>query len=196
MKKICNKCNEEKEISDFYKDKTKKDGYMKSCKSCKKDYGSINKDEILNKKKIYYSNNIEHIKEYRDRYQEDNRSSAIEYSKKYYQENRNRQLKYQKKYYQENKESVALYRKTPLYKKNNKLRFKERYKNDPVFKISMIVRYRISRAIRDGGYTKRSKTFEILGCSFIEFKVHIENQFVEGMSWDNHGDWQIGRAHV
>lgn len=24
-----------------------------------------------------------------------------------------------------------------------------------------------------------------------EFKNHIENLFLEGMSWDNHGEWHI-----
>jgi hypothetical protein len=32
---------------------------------------------------------------------------------------------------------------------------------------------------------------EILGCSIEEFKEHIEAQFTEGMSWENHGKWHI-----
>ena len=27
----------------------------------------------------------------------------------------------------------------------------------------------------------------LLGCTIPEFKVHIEKQFTNGMSWDNHG---------
>jgi hypothetical protein len=34
-------------------------------------------------------------------------------------------------------------------------------------------------------------TAEILGCSIEEFKAHIENQFTEAMSWENHGTWHI-----
>jgi hypothetical protein len=41
------------------------------------------------------------------------------------------------------------------------------------------------------GYTKSSKTYEILGCSYEEFKVYIESQFVEGMSWDNRSEWHL-----
>lgn len=33
--KICTKCNVEKELSEFYKDKSKKDGLSSSCKECK-----------------------------------------------------------------------------------------------------------------------------------------------------------------
>ena len=34
-KKICNKCKIEKELTEFYKDKQKKDGYSPTCKECK-----------------------------------------------------------------------------------------------------------------------------------------------------------------
>jgi hypothetical protein len=35
------------------------------------------------------------------------------------------------------------------------------------------------------------RTEEIIGCSFEFFKKHIETQFQQGMSWDNHGDWHL-----
>ena len=34
MKKTCNKCNIQKDINDFYKAKSNKDGYRNECKSC------------------------------------------------------------------------------------------------------------------------------------------------------------------
>lgn len=36
--KKCKKCNQEKDISDFYKDKHKKSGYCSQCKNCRKNY--------------------------------------------------------------------------------------------------------------------------------------------------------------
>lgn len=38
MNKKCNKCNEVKPLTEFYKDKSKNDGYRAECKSCKKMY--------------------------------------------------------------------------------------------------------------------------------------------------------------
>jgi hypothetical protein len=32
---------------------------------------------------------------------------------------------------------------------------------------------------------------QILGCTIQEFKLHIEFQFKDGMSWDNRGEWHI-----
>ena len=41
------------------------------------------------------------------------------------------------------------------------------------------------------GYTKKSKTFKILGIEYLEFKIYIEDQFLEGMTWENHGEWHL-----
>jgi hypothetical protein len=32
---------------------------------------------------------------------------------------------------------------------------------------------------------------EYLECTIEELKNHIEKQFKEGMTWENHGDWHI-----
>ena len=32
---------------------------------------------------------------------------------------------------------------------------------------------------------------EYLGCNIETFKKHIEQQFTEGMSWKNYGEWHI-----
>ena len=34
-------------------------------------------------------------------------------------------------------------------------------------------------------------TLELLGCSIAEARIHIESQFLDGMSWENVGDWHI-----
>ena len=48
-------------------------------------------------------------------------------------------------------------------------------------------RSRINKAVKN----KRKKTIEYLGCDIETFKKHIENQFKEGMSWENYGKWHI-----
>jgi len=39
--------------------------------------------------------------------------------------------------------------------------------------------------------TKRNSTFDIVGCKPSELKKHLEKQFKEGMTCDNHGEWHI-----
>jgi len=69
----------------------------------------------------------------------------------------------------------------PEYKSLERKRHYQKYKNDPVYALSKRLRQRIYHFIR---HFKSKKTLEILGCSYEEFKIHIETQFTEGMSWD------------
>lgn len=68
---------------------------------------------------------------------------------------------------------------------------KQRRKTDPVFVMSERVRARIKSALRYGGYTKRSSTAHILGCSFEFLKGWLESQFLPGMTWENRDKWHI-----
>lgn len=64
-----------------------------------------------------------------------------------------------------------------------------RKKIDPCFKLLNIFRSRITVAIKTG--KKSTSTIELLGCPLSVAKSHIESQFKEGMSWENHGEWHI-----
>lgn len=58
--KLCTKCNKEKPLTEFNRDRSRKDGYRSSCRSCSKQskeyqqkYYLKNKNEILEKTKEY-----------------------------------------------------------------------------------------------------------------------------------------------
>jgi hypothetical protein len=46
--------------------------------------------------------------------------------------------------------------------------------------------------LRSRNYTKKSKSFVILGCSFEEFISHIESNFQPWMNWNNRGNPEDG----
>ena len=68
---------------------------------------------------------------------------------------------------------------------------RERRRNNPVFRLRSTVGSNIANALSARGYKKTSKTFEILGCSFEEFKHRIEQQFLPGMTWQNRSEWHL-----
>lgn len=59
----------------------------------------------------------------------------------------------------------------------------------------MSIRYLIYISIKKQGYTKRSRTYKILGCTYEEFKIHLENQFTDGMTWENQGEWHLDHIY-
>jgi len=38
---------------------------------------------------------------------------------------------------------------------------------------------------------RAARTMGFLGCSFSEFKEHLQKQFSPGMSWENYGKWHV-----
>ena len=175
--KICSKCKEDKNICEYRARKDRKSGYRSECKLCEK---------IHSKK--YYIDNRKNILLKKQKFYENNKTSELLRRKKNYNENRDRELLRMKKYREENKEYFKEYSK-----KYNKDYEKERLKIDPIFKLTKNVRRRILLFFESKNLSKKNNTFIIIGCSPEYLKDHIENQFTEGMSWENHGlfGWHI-----
>lgn len=92
-----------------------------------------------------------------------------------------RRRQYMRNYYESNKELISQRWKNA----------KKKYMLDPMYRTKESLRARVARAFVQKGFTKRSKTFEIVGCSFADLEQHIEKQFLQGMSWDNRDEWHI-----
>lgn len=62
--------------------------------------------------------------------------------------------------------------------------------NNPVAYLARRLRDRIRTAVKQN--QKSGSAVEDLGCSIDEFKLYIENQFDEDMTWDNYGKvWEM-----
>jgi hypothetical protein len=186
MKK-CTKCGIEKDLSEFYKSKTCKLGVDSRCKCCIKIYDAIRNaipENIAAKAArdaAWYA-----IPENR----------AIQAAREALPENiAKRKERYNAWYAEpENKIHIAKhnaeYNAMPEVKKKNNERHKERKRNNSLYRLECNIRCLIGISIKNGGYNKDTKTADILGCSFEEFKIYIENQFTEGMSWGNYPEWE------
>lgn len=67
------------------------------------------------------------------------------------------------------------------------------YHNKGKHDINHVITERLRCRIRNTitkGY-KSAPTLVLLGCDIESFKIHLKNQFTEGMSWDNYGEWHI-----
>ena len=98
--KICTKCQEEYTIDNFYKDKSKNDGYHTICKICskvkKKEYYENNKNICKERVLKRYWNNREHViqqnREYSRKWYKNNKEHHKNNSKKRYYSNNNLEL--------------------------------------------------------------------------------------------------------
>jgi len=189
-KKVCSKCKEEKEVCKFQKNSHSKDGYRSECSLCSKKL-----KELIPKEKLL---------EYNKNFREKNRERLNEKQKIYYQNNidkeRSRGKKYREKLKKDKpiilaktKEELKL-KKQEWIKNNRELNNQKRrnkYKNNIHYKISLNVRNRVNTYLKSNNIQKRNKTFDIVGCSPEFLKEYLENQFIDGMSWDNRREWHI-----
>lgn len=201
MSKICNKCNIEKCFDLYHKDKSKKDGYRNSCKLCQKSYSkkfySFNEGKIreygTNRyNELKYDDAFkERTKEIRKKYNIKNRIKVKLRCKKYNQENKDN-IREQKRVYRKNNREVLLnYRNKNIdrIRKTSNEWTKRRLNSDPLFKLSTNIRKLILISIKKQGFTKKTKTVDILDCSIVEFRIYLESKFDSWMTWDNHGKY-------
>lgn len=187
--KICIKCKIDKELNEFHKHKSSKDGYETKCKQCRKfyqdkynkKYYKENKEEIDKHSKEYYGNNKEKI----------NNRSKIQ-SKKYYKENKVERLKHMKEYNASH--HVKERKKTQIQKKReqeSKL-YHSKYKFDIYFKLKKSLRIRLNQLLKKNNIHKTLSALKLIGCTVEEYKQHIEKQWLPELTWNNYGTvWEI-----
>jgi len=218
--KTCSRCKIEKDIDDFYKKSLSKDGYRSECKDCSDKYTQENKESIKEYRKKRYESvkDTNDFKEMRKKWYQLNKDSQLEKNKKWRKENKEQILSNKKDYYELNKDEILSKRKeyykrikndsnaseklkersrinTKKWRDENKellsQRIKERKTTDPVYKLVDSIRTLIWISIKKMGFDKNGRTEDILGCNFDLFMKHIEEQFKEGMTWENHGQWHL-----
>jgi len=162
--KVCIKCNTEKDVTEFYKNNSAKDKLTYYCKICVRwyveDSKKKNRGRYLELKKKNREKHSEHISEY---------------GKKWYIKNKG-DTKFKAFRREERREYEREYKK-------------KRYHSDILYKLSDIISSAIRLSLNEKGYTKKCRTYRILGCTYEEFKEHIESQWEDWMSWDNHGKY-------
>src|ERR1035437_1745009 len=184
--KVCEECEIKKELSEFYENKKMKDGYLNSCKICcsknTKKYREVevNREKAKESRKKYNKDNKDKIKIYSDKYH-----------KEYYSVNKERIIEYQKQYRIDNISDKKEYdRNYRILNKNKRSEYhKKRKRSDILYRLMINVRHMIQISLRKNGYSKTSKTQEILGCSFEEFKIYLELKFENWMTWENRGKY-------
>lgn len=169
----------------------------------KKEYREKNKEMISEKRKKDYYNNKdvykEKSKEYRDK-NLDKIKQSYEKNKEYYSlmSKKRRELHKEelsekfKKYYNDHKDYFKERRKK--YNKSAKGKKKKlEWCNDYNNKNKHVVLWRslLRRTIVQLQQKKFDTTLNSLGYSAIELKEHIEKNWLEGMNWNNYGDWHV-----
>ena len=155
----------------MYKNEEDKKEYMRK-------YYLKNKKCLKEKHKKYYESNRDYLLEKQKEYIIENSDSIKEYMKNYSVKNKEKKSEYNKNYWEENKDKLYV---------NQKDYIKFKLYNDTLYKLKWNIKTLIKYSFRSKSIKKSSKTEDILGCSFDEFKLYLESKFEDWMTWENRG---------
>jgi hypothetical protein len=120
--------------------------------------------QLRAKRKAYRDANKERINAHNRAYVSRNKEKEAARCKLYADKNKDKKAEYCKAWYSANKARIT---------KRQMAYNKMRRESDPIFKLSEIVRVLVCTAMRRKGYSKKTKTYEIIGCSFAELNRHL-----------------------
>ena len=159
--KICSTCKVEKELTEFTKNSKMKDGLKINCISCCKVHY-----------KMYKLNNSER-----------ERQRMLDYNNNKRVIDKDKLREYKKYYYIINKKEIE--RKNKENRIKNKLVFNANRRNNITRYLNLNIGNSIRASLKNKGFKKMSRTFQIIGCSPMELKSYLESKFEPWMSWEN-----------
>jgi hypothetical protein len=168
--KKCSHCKIEKPLDQYYQVKRKKplvrniktDNRKARCKQC-----------YAKKAKEWALNNPDKRKKIANNWVKNNEEKRKKNLQKYYQSEKGKNTQKD-------------------WRKKNRVQYlKNKRDTDLIFALKFKMRSMLNKIFYRFGYSKRSKSNEILGCDWKSFKVHIERQFKPGMTWENRKEWHI-----
>ena len=116
--KVCRKCNVEKPLTEFGKNKNSKDGKRSECKACRKKWYADHSEECIERSRVYRLNNPELVKENMAKaYRKDIDKSRAQ-SRENHRKNKDKETATHKIYKEEHKEEIAA--STKKYREEHK----------------------------------------------------------------------------
>jgi hypothetical protein len=192
--KICTKCRQDKEISEFNKCSRVKDGHKAECRDCqtkeKRVYNKIHAEESHQ----YYLDNIEKITERNKKWATNHKEKTDISKKKYVKNHPKERLGQSRRSYHRNKQTRKIYVEKNRIEINRKMR--EYKQNYPQARMAHNLRSRVGAVL--SGRSKGGRMYLLVGCDMSFLKDYLESFWTIGMDWSNYGrgmgKWSIDHS--
>lgn len=185
MPKFCPTCKQDKELTEFTKNKSRKDGYQRECKECCHTHHN----------KHYHSKKSPRLKE--------NLKEGYKICTSCKQELLLMRFNKQKggRFGVSGECKSCLFSRNKIWKENGGKQWENNWakvqrKINPQWKLKANLRGRYLDAIKrhttGGKVNKHHSAIELIGCDIQFYKQYLEQQFQSDMTWENHGVvWEI-----
>jgi hypothetical protein len=163
--KACSMCREIKSLGEFGRRSEKPHLPVSRCNECR--------NKALRDR--YWANPTKYLEGVKH-YAENNKEKVRQMKKAEYIRNKDRYKANFKAYRAKHKDEIRIMQVE--YARN-------RRKNDELFLLSYRLRGCVSAGLKRGGYSKKSRTYALLGCTFEEFVQHVGKTPGEGYHLDH-----------
>lgn len=182
MPKLCPTCTQTKDLTEFNKNKSRKDGYQRECRKC----CHVHNDKHYHTKKSpRLKENLKEGHKICSCCKQELLLVKFKPGKGRFEVGSNCKDCFNKKWNEYQK-------RTGQNKKHNKLK----RQTNPQWKLKQVLRCRYLDALKrhtsGGRVNKHHSAIELIGCSIDFYKQYLEQQFKPDMTWENHGIlWEI-----
>lgn len=117
--------------------------------------------------------------------------------KKWYEKNKEKRFNYFSEWQKNNREKLNSYHKEwrkkniDRHRENKRIYQKHKRHTDPLYKLISNFRTAIYIVLKENNLHKYGHYFDVLGYTPNELIEHLEKQFIDGMNWENYGEWHI-----
>lgn len=188
--KYCGHCKVFKPITLFGNSSQTWDKLRPTCKDCLKQNNVENKEKKTEYNKQYWEKTKHQQKEKHRKWVSENQEYIKEKMKEWLENNKEHKKQKDREYRVANWDKKKEYNREWQRKNYNDMKTNpERQQEFIERKIHKNTGRRIREIL---GQSKSNRCLDYVGCSLEHFKKHIEEQFLEGMSWDNYGEDKDG----
>jgi len=113
---------------------------------------------------------------------EKNKEKRINYFLMWQKNNYDYRKKYMDEYRLKNKEKIKEVKRT--YQKHKR-------HTDPIYKLICNFRTAIYQVLKENNVQKNGHYFHVLKYTPKELITHLESKFIDGMNWNNYGEWHV-----
>lgn len=156
-------------------------------------YDAANKEKIAAYKALARKLDPEKFRARSRRWREENPDKCHEHSATRYREKKDAFVAQITAWRTENRErlkaAIAASSKAPHRARKRREYANKRHATNPQARLATLLRNRVRKALKGG--TSGASVLDAIGCSLDDLMSHLAAQFLDGMTWANHGEWHI-----
>ena len=164
--------------------------HAERAKTYSREYNKEHWDEVSKKRRVYRQLHREEFRKRDKEYAIAHKEQIVERYRRWAREHAEQLAEYNRQYREKNADRISEQRR--IKDRENRPRInayiKQKRLTDPLFTLSCNVRGLIRASLKNRGYSKKTSTYEILGCDYETLMQHLKQTWLDNYGSEWHGE--------